>query len=72
MSVPYIISKSLDPVFAIAIGLAAAGVRIRREEREEGHSMNETFDAGKRRVKNLLSSHNQPNDTGEARPRSTE
>ena len=46
----YSISRSLDPIFAIGIGLAAAGVRIRREERDKGHSMNETVEAGKRRL----------------------
>ncbi|KAL9078781.1 MAG: hypothetical protein Q9157_002301 [Trypethelium eluteriae] len=54
MSAPYIISKSLDPLFAIGIGLAAAGVRIRREEREKGHNWDETIALGKRRVNTLF------------------
>ncbi|KAI9836251.1 MAG: hypothetical protein M1819_001588 [Sarea resinae] len=54
MSAPqyrYIISKSLDPVFAIAVGSLAAGVRIRREEREKhDRDMWGILDVGLRRV----------------------
>ncbi|KAK0508334.1 hypothetical protein JMJ35_009418 [Cladonia borealis] len=31
----YLISKTLDPVFALFIGISAAGIRIRREENEK-------------------------------------
>ncbi|KAL2041631.1 hypothetical protein N7G274_005415 [Stereocaulon virgatum] len=31
----HIISKTLDPIFAILIGVSAAGIRIRREENEK-------------------------------------
>ena len=40
----------MDPVFAISVGAAAAFVRIRREEREKGHSMDQSIDALKRRT----------------------
>jgi hypothetical protein len=43
-------SRSLDPVFAISIGLAAALTRIRREEKEEGRTVAETVDVFKRRA----------------------
>ncbi|KAK5462615.1 hypothetical protein LTS15_002327 [Exophiala xenobiotica] len=32
---PWLISKFVDPIFAIGVGLSAAYVRIRREEREK-------------------------------------
>ncbi|KAJ8111920.1 hypothetical protein OPT61_g5596 [Boeremia exigua] len=44
-----IISKALDPLFAISIGLAAAATRINREEKEKGRSTQETMDVFKRR-----------------------
>lgn len=31
----YIISRTLDPLFALLIGFSAAGMRIRREENEK-------------------------------------
>ncbi|KAL8906633.1 MAG: hypothetical protein Q9207_001887 [Kuettlingeria erythrocarpa] len=34
----YIISKRLDPIFAVFVGLSAATIRIRREEIEKGHT----------------------------------
>lgn len=34
----YTFNRSLDPVFALAIGTSAAVIRIRREEREKGRS----------------------------------
>ncbi|CAA9963596.1 hypothetical protein CFE70_007762 [Pyrenophora teres f. teres 0-1] len=49
MVVQYIISKRLDPLFAISIGLAAALTRINREEKEKGRSTQETMDVFKRR-----------------------
>jgi len=46
-----LISKRLDPVFAIAVGLGAAGVRIRRDDRALGRSAAETMDAARRRAR---------------------
>lgn len=42
----YIISRTLDPVFAILIGFAAAGMRIRREENEKRLGMPTTSIVG--------------------------
>ncbi|KAF2118656.1 hypothetical protein BDV96DRAFT_642840 [Lophiotrema nucula] len=50
MAYQYIISRSLDPVFAIAIGVGAALTRINREEKEKGRSTPETLEALKRRM----------------------
>ncbi|KAH7073539.1 hypothetical protein BKA63DRAFT_35364 [Paraphoma chrysanthemicola] len=49
MSYQYIISKRLDPIFAISIGLAAAVTRINREEKEKGRSTSESMDVLRRR-----------------------
>ncbi|ELR01723.1 hypothetical protein VC83_00953 [Pseudogymnoascus destructans] len=46
----YIISRTLDPIFALFIGLGAASMRINREEKELGRSTKETIDAGLRRI----------------------
>ncbi|KAI9730938.1 MAG: hypothetical protein M1818_008013 [Claussenomyces sp. TS43310] len=46
----YLISRTLDPLFALAIGLGAAATRINREEKEAGRSTGETVDAGLRRL----------------------
>ncbi|OBT79184.1 hypothetical protein VF21_01778 [Pseudogymnoascus sp. 05NY08] len=46
----YIISRTLDPIFALFIGLGAASMRINREEKELGRSTKETVDAGLRRI----------------------
>ncbi|KIW13654.1 hypothetical protein PV08_08845 [Exophiala spinifera] len=32
---PWLISKFIDPIFAVGVGLSAAYVRIQREEREK-------------------------------------
>jgi hypothetical protein len=50
MAVQYLISKALDPLFAISIGLAAAATRINREEKEAGRSTQQTVELLKRRV----------------------
>ncbi|KAH7117769.1 hypothetical protein B0J11DRAFT_91269 [Dendryphion nanum] len=50
MAYKYIISKSLDPVFAISIGLAAAATRINREEKEKGRSTGESIEVFKKRA----------------------
>ncbi|KAF2462354.1 hypothetical protein BDY21DRAFT_360290 [Lineolata rhizophorae] len=44
-------SLALDPVFAISIGVAAAALRIRREEREQGRSLADTAAALRRRTR---------------------
>ncbi|KAI5368037.1 putative non-classical export protein [Septoria linicola] len=50
MSTPYLISKAIDPIFAVSVGFAAAAVRINREEKEKGHTTQQTIDALKRRT----------------------
>ncbi|KAI1494663.1 hypothetical protein F5X96DRAFT_665556 [Biscogniauxia mediterranea] len=45
----YIISRRADPIFAIAMGLAAAAMRINRDEKREGKTTQETIQAAKRR-----------------------
>lgn len=42
-------NRAIDPFFAMSIGIAAAGVRINREEKEKGHSTQQSFEALKRR-----------------------
>ncbi|KAF2826419.1 hypothetical protein CC86DRAFT_293230 [Ophiobolus disseminans] len=49
MAYQFIISKRLDPLFAISIGLAAAATRISREEKEKGRNSTQSVDALKRR-----------------------
>ncbi|KAF2855067.1 hypothetical protein T440DRAFT_202634 [Plenodomus tracheiphilus IPT5] len=49
MAVQYLISRSLDPIFAISIGLAAAYTRINREEKEKGRSTQESIEVVRRR-----------------------
>ncbi|XP_014561899.1 hypothetical protein COCVIDRAFT_33129 [Bipolaris victoriae FI3] len=49
MPAQYIISKRLDPLFAISIGLAAAATRIQREEREKGRDFRESWEVLRRR-----------------------
>lgn len=46
----YIISRAMDPIFAVAIGLGAAVTRINREEKEKGKTRNEIIDAALRYV----------------------
>ncbi|PSK45265.1 hypothetical protein B9Z65_2405 [Elsinoe australis] len=46
----YIISRNLDPLFAIFIGLSAAATRINREEKEKGRSRQDTMEVLQRRV----------------------
>ena len=41
--------RGIDPIFAISIGIAAAAVRINREEKEKGKSTPETIESFKRR-----------------------
>jgi hypothetical protein len=42
-------NRSLDPVFAISIGVAAAATRINREEKGKGRSTAQSMDVLKRR-----------------------
>ncbi|KAF2793514.1 hypothetical protein K505DRAFT_244237 [Melanomma pulvis-pyrius CBS 109.77] len=51
MAYRYIISKSLDPIFAISIGLAAAMTRINREEKEKNRSTEQSIEVLKRRTR---------------------
>lgn len=46
----YIISKVGDPIFALAIGLGAAAMRINREEKAKGKTTSEILEAGRRYV----------------------
>lgn len=52
---PYLISKLADPIFAVAIGVAAALVRINREEKARDRRTADTLDAGLRWVRALCS-----------------
>ena len=44
----YIISRVVDPIFAVVIGLGAAGTRISREEKEKGKTAEQTIESAKR------------------------
>ncbi|KAK5660742.1 hypothetical protein OQA88_12108 [Cercophora sp. LCS_1] len=44
----YIISRVADPIFALAIGVAAAATRINREEKEKGRTTQETIESARR------------------------
>ncbi|KAI1130308.1 hypothetical protein F5Y10DRAFT_263201 [Nemania abortiva] len=46
----YIISRIADPIFAVAIGLGAAALRINREEKEKGKTTQQTIESVKRRL----------------------
>ncbi|KAI1196014.1 hypothetical protein F5X97DRAFT_226098 [Nemania serpens] len=46
----YIISRVADPIFALAIGLGAAALRINREEKEKGRTTQQTINSAKRRL----------------------
>ncbi|KAI7189530.1 hypothetical protein D0869_05541 [Hortaea werneckii] len=50
MSAPYLISKAIDPIFATSVGVAAAVVRINREEKEKGRTTEQSVETFKRRV----------------------
>ena len=41
--------RAIDPFFALGIGIAAAAVRINREEKEKGKTTQETVESFKRR-----------------------
>lgn len=42
--------RVIDPIFAVSVGIVAAGVRINREEKEKGKTTQETIDSLKKRV----------------------
>lgn len=44
-------SRRLDPIFALFVGVSAAGVRIRKDEQIKGRSSKDTIDALKRRTR---------------------
>jgi hypothetical protein len=50
MSAAYIISRRLDPLFAISIGAMATAARISREEKEKGRTTSETIQVLRRRA----------------------
>lgn len=45
----FLVRRVIDPIFAMSIGITAAGVRINREEKEKGRSTQESFEGLKRR-----------------------
>ncbi|CZT19721.1 uncharacterized protein RCC_05575 [Ramularia collo-cygni] len=54
MSAVYLISKAVDPIFAMSIGTLAAAVRINREEKEKGFTTDQTIASLKRRTAALF------------------
>ncbi|EME48133.1 hypothetical protein DOTSEDRAFT_42397 [Dothistroma septosporum NZE10] len=54
MSSPYLISRIIDPIFAVSVGITAAVVRIHREEKEKGRTTDQTIDSLKRRTAALF------------------
>ena len=51
---PNMASRGLDPILAMSVGIAAAAVRINREEKEKGRSTQETIDSLGRRTSMLF------------------
>ncbi|KAF2671889.1 hypothetical protein BT63DRAFT_452393 [Microthyrium microscopicum] len=47
----YLISRNLDPLFAISIGIGAAAIRIRKDETKKGFTSQQTIDTVKRRAR---------------------
>ncbi|RMY73459.1 hypothetical protein D0863_03870 [Hortaea werneckii] len=45
---------SIDPIFATSVGVAAAVVRINREEKEKGRSTEQSIESFKRRVNMVM------------------
>ena len=43
-------NRGLDPIFAMSVGIAAAAVRINREEKEQGKTTEQTIASFKRRI----------------------
>ncbi|KAL1902142.1 hypothetical protein Cpir12675_000041 [Ceratocystis pirilliformis] len=48
MAHAYIISRAMDPIFAVFIGTGAAALRINREGIEQGRTTQQTIQAGLR------------------------
>ncbi|KAF2861648.1 hypothetical protein K470DRAFT_214619, partial [Piedraia hortae CBS 480.64] len=42
--------RTIDPLFAMGVGAAAAALRIRREEKTKGNTTAQSWEALKRRV----------------------
>lgn len=42
--------RAIDPIFATSVGVAAAVVRINREEKEKGRTTQQSIETFKRRV----------------------
>jgi hypothetical protein len=51
-SLTYVLTRSrgIDPFFAMGIGIAAAAVRINREEKEKGKSTQQSVESFRRRL----------------------
>ena len=49
-------TRVIDPIFAVSVGLTAAVVRINREEKEKGRTTQETIESVRRRVGRLTGS----------------
>jgi hypothetical protein len=47
-------ARNLDPLFAVSIGVAAATLRINKEEKKKGRTTKETLDALKTRPRLAL------------------
>ncbi|KAK4505001.1 hypothetical protein PRZ48_002964 [Zasmidium cellare] len=56
MPAAYLISRTIDPIFAVSVGVVAAAVRINREEKEKGKTTQETIESLKRRTAMLFGS----------------
>ncbi|KAG8626081.1 hypothetical protein KVT40_006482 [Elsinoe batatas] len=60
----YIISRNLDPIFALFIGLSAAYTRINREQTEKGFNRQDTIGQLQRRFDIALGRDVQPRRIG--------
>ncbi|KAK6498597.1 hypothetical protein TWF481_011181 [Arthrobotrys musiformis] len=49
-TVPFLISRVGDPIFAVFIGSTAAFLRIRREEQDKGRPFNQLWPTLRRRA----------------------
>lgn len=60
---PWLISKFVDPIFAICVGTAAAAVRIRREELakypDQGNDFGSLWKKAQRMSKGYLTTYGQ-------------
>lgn len=56
MSQPYLLSKFLDPAFALAMGATAAVLRIRRDETEANRDprLDTLLETGRRRYRHYF------------------